>query len=240
MLIDIHAHILPGMDDGPSTLEKSIRMALIALEDGIHTIIATPHCHNGVYFNSKDSIISACERFNQSLRQNNIDLIVLPGCEAHLSPEILDELERDNLLTLNDNGRYLSVELPDPFIPGTAINFINRMRDRGIVPVITHPERNSLLRRDMEILRDLISAGALSQVTAASITGHFGKGAMRSGVKILKQGMAHLIASDAHSTKSRPPILSEAIRRLSSIMDDKEVKKICYDNPGMVIRGEVL
>lgn len=237
MLIDIHSHILPGMDDGPATMEKSLQMARIAIEDGRRTMIATPHCYNGVYFNSKDSIISACERFNQALVKNNINLEILPGSETHLSPEILDELENDNLLTLNNTGLYLSVELPDPFIPRTIIDFINRIRNRGLIPIITHPERNRLLQQNTEILVDLISAGALSQITAAAVTGGFGKPAMKSCKKMLKKDLVHLIASDAHSTSTRPPILSEARKKLQSLIGREKQEKIYRINPEKVIRG---
>ena len=238
-LIDTHAHILPGMDDGPAGLEESIRMARIAVQDGIHTMLATPHCFNGVYSNSKNTIISACDHFNNSLKENHIDLTILPGCEACFSIEILEKPGKEHLMTLNNTGVCLSVELPDQFIPHTIIGFINRVRNRGIVPIITHPERNSIIQQDIRILGDLIAAGALSQITAASITGLFGRRAKRSCGNIIKQDMAHLIASDAHSPKTRPPILTAAMKKLSPILDKEVLERLFFHNPEMIIRGEL-
>lgn len=238
-LIDTHAHILPGMDDGPSSPEESIRMARIAVQDGIHSMIATPHCFNGVYSSSKDAIISACDRFNNSLKENYIDLTVLPGCEARLSVEIIEKPGKEYLMTLNNTGVYLSVELPDQFIPHTIIGFINRVRNSGIVPIITHPERNTIIQKDIQILSDLIAAGAISQVTAASITGLFGRQARKSCGNIIQQDMVHLVASDAHSPKTRPPILTTAMKKLSSILDKETLERLFYHNPEMIIRGEL-
>ena len=187
--IDIHVHILPGMDDGPSTLKESLEMARIAVENGTRIMISTPHCLNGVYVNWRKDILSACTELNSALEKHNIPLTLLPGAEIHLSPEIINALEKDQLMTLNDTGRYIFLELPDQFVPQATISFINRLKNRNITPIITHPERNPAIQHNVELLYDLISAGALSQITAGSLTGGFGQHALKCCQKIIKLEM---------------------------------------------------
>jgi protein-tyrosine phosphatase len=230
-MIDIHTHILPGVDDGPSALEESLEMARIAVRDGIRIMVATPHCLNGVYVNWRQDILSACAEFNSALGKARIPLTVLPGSEVHLSPEIMDALENNRLMTLNDTGRYLSLELPDQFIHKSVIRLINRFRHMGITPIITHPERNIAIQHDVTMLSDLISAGALSQITAGSLTGKFGRYAFNCCQEILEQKMVHFMASDAHSARARPPKLSEAFIRLSFLIGKNRAENIMFKTP---------
>ena len=224
-MIDIHAHILPGLDDGPATTADALEMARMAVEDGIRIIIATPHCLNGLYTNYRKGIISACSEFNLVLKKELIPLEVLPGSEVHLGLEILDDLESGRLMTLNDTGRYFFLELPDQFIPQTLVGFI------------AHPERNMAIQRNITLLEDLISAGALSQITARSLTGGFGPPALQCCLRIIDLNLAHFMASDAHSPGMRPPILSKAVEKLSALTDKARVESMVHEGPGMIIEG---
>ena len=214
-MIDIHAHILPGMDDGPSTREEALEMARTAVANGIGVIVATPHCLNGVYNNWRKEILAACAEFSAELENQNIPLTVLPGSEVRLSPEIIDALDSGRLMTMNDAGRHITLELPDQFIPKATVSFINRLRSRGITPIISHPERNPAIQHNVELLSDIIAAGALSQITAASFTGGFGEGAMKCCQRILALRLVDFVASDAHSPKERPPVLNTPDDRLA-------------------------
>ncbi len=236
--IDIHVHILPGMDDGPSTIEESLEMARIAVENGTRIMISTPHCLNGVYVNWRKDILSACMELNSAIEKHNIPLTLLPGAEIHLSPEIINALEKDQLMTLNDTGRYIFLELPDQFVPQATISFINRLKNRNITPIITHPERNPAIQHNVELLYDLISAGALSQITAGSLTGGFGQHALRCSQRIIKLQMAHFMASDAHSPRARPPDLHAAFENLSSLTGETMAKKIMFEAPQAVLKGK--
>jgi len=236
-MIDIHTHILPGVDDGPSTLEESLEMARIAVRDGIRIMVATPHCLNGVYVNWRQDILSACAEFNSALIKAHIPLTVLPGSEVHLSPEIMDALENNRLMTLNDTGRYLSLELPSQFIHKSVIRLINRFRHMGITPIITHPERNIAIQHDVTLLYDLISAGALSQITAGSLTGSFDRPAFKCCQEILEQKMVHFMASDAHSSGTRPPQLSKAFIKLSSLVGKIRAERMTLEGPETVLEG---
>ena len=236
-MIDIHAHILPGLDDGPATMTDALEMARIAVEDGIRTIIAAPHCLNGIFNNYREGVISACSEFNLTLKKEHIPLEVLPGSEVHLDMEILDDLESGRLMTLNDTGRYFFLELPDQFIPQTLVGFIVRLEKMNVTPIIAHPERNMAIQRNITLLEDLISAGALSQITARSLTGGFGPPALQCCLRIIELNLAHFMASDAHSPGMRPPILSKAVEKLSALTDKARVESMVHEGPGMIIEG---
>ena len=225
-MIDIHVHILPGMDDGPSTREEALEMARIAVANGIGVIVATPHCLNGVYINWRKEILAGCAEFNAQLKKHDIPLKVLPGSEVRLSPEIIDALKSGRLMTMNDKGRHITLELPDQFVPSATINFINRLKSRGITPIISHPERNLAIQHNVELLSDIIAAGALSQITARSLTGGFGEGAKRSCQEIIDQQLVHFMASDAHSPKNRPPLLDTPNNQLASLAQKAHIQEM--------------
>ena len=236
-MIDIHAHILPGLDDGPATTADALEMARMAVKDGIRIIIAAPHCHNGIFNHYREGIISACSEFNLILKKEHIPLEVLPGAEVRLGLEILDDVESGRLMTLNDTGRYFLLELPDQFIPRTLIGFIARLDKMSITPIIAHPERNMGIQRNTALLEDLISAGALSQITAGSLTGRFGPPALQCCLRIIELNLAHFMASDAHSPGTRPPILSRAVEKLSALTGRADAQQMVVDAPGIIIEG---
>ncbi len=238
-MIDIHAHILPGLDDGPSTLEESLEMARIAVKNDIRYMIATPHCLNGRYINWRQNILSSCIEFNSALEKHNIPLKVLPGSEAHLSMEIMDEFEKGRLMTLNDTGCYLSLELPDQIIAKSVIRFINNIRIRNIIPIIAHPERNMAIQNDLDLLSDFISAGALSQITGNSLKGEFGPLVFDCCIEIIERRMVHFMASDAHSAFGRPPDFLESYKKLSSMIGKNEAEKIMFEFPQNILDGKI-
>ena len=237
-MIDIHAHILPGLDDGPATMADALEMARIAVEDGIRIIVATPHCLNGLYNNYREGILSACSEFNLILKKECIPLEVLPGSEVHLGMEILEDIESGRLMTLNDTGRYFFLELPDQFILQTLVGFIVLLEKMNVTPIIAHPERNMAIQRNVKLLQDLISTGALSQITARSLTGGFGSPALQCSLQIIELNLAHFMASDAHSSETRPPILSKAVEKLSALTGKADAQRMVIENPEMVIEGK--
>lgn len=236
-MIDVHAHILPGIDDGPSAVEESVEMVRIAMQNGIRTIIATPHCLNGVYINWRQEILSACQELNTVLEKQHIDFTILPGSEVHLSPEILGELKKGRLMTINDNRTHLFLELPHQFIVQPILRFIFQLKSRKITPLITHPERNMAIQRDIKLLSDLIDSGALSQITGGSLAGDFGIAAQKCCRRIVKMNMAHFMASDAHSPKIRPPDLSTAFKKLRSLAGKKKAEMIMFEAPLALVDG---
>jgi protein-tyrosine phosphatase len=209
-MIDIHCHILPGVDDGAQTVEDSIALAQEAVDNGITTIIATPHHRNGIYTNEKLNVLQKVDELQMKLDERNISLKILPGQEVHVYGEILEDLSNKQLLTLNHTQKYILLELPYDHIPRFMDQLIFDIQMLGIVPIIPHPERNAKLREHPELLYKMVKRGALSQVTAASLLGKFGKEPQKFSLQCIEHHMCHLIASDAHRAGKRGVILREA------------------------------
>ncbi len=234
-MIDIHAHILPGTDDGPSNLDDSLQMARVAVEDGIRIMIATPHCLNGRYLNWRSEILKACELFNEALQRHAILLTVLPGSEVHLSPELLNKLQEGLIMTLNDGGRYICLELPDQIMNRAVIGVINRLQRMELTPIISHPERNPAIQHNLKGLTEFVAAGALTQITAGSLTGAFGKAAFRCCRSILDADLAHFMASDAHSVRHRSPRLSDGYEKLLSLGEEVRAQRMLSEAPKAIL-----
>ncbi len=213
-------------------------MAIIAVRDGIHTIVATPHCFNGVYDNSHADILEACKKLNDTLQQSKIPLSILPGSEVHFCPEIIDALATDRLMTINDSRGYLLLELPDPFMPQAVEVMLTHLSKKNMTPIIAHPERSLLIQRNPSLLSDFIAAGALSQITASSLTGGFGPVALKCAWLLLKKNRAHVVASDAHSHDFRPPALKQAYKKIAGRFGRHQADWMLFENPRKIIANQ--
>ncbi|MEW6447636.1 MAG: CpsB/CapC family capsule biosynthesis tyrosine phosphatase [Bacillota bacterium] len=233
--IDIHAHILPGFDDGPETVEDSIQMARAYVEAGYAAVIATPHVIPGVYENTRGSILRGVKRLQQSLDDAGIPLSVLPGAEYHLTDLLVPLLKAGELLTLNDTGKYLLVELPGVDVPAYASQVLFELLLASVTPIIAHPERNGFLVRRHEALADMCSKGVLAQVTAGALTGLFGTAQKRACEKFIEDGTAQFLATDAHSPGWRLQAGAEAAKLLGA-----KGSELMYEHPAAVINGAVL
>lgn len=236
-MIDIHAHILPGLDDGAQDFDTAIAMARIAVKDGIKSIIATPHVIKGAYDNSRLDIIKETDNFNRVLKENKILLNIMPGAEYRLEPELLEKLEKGEILTLNDTGRYLLVELPATYVPPFAETVLYKLQLKGVTPILAHPERNEEFMDNPLLLKEMADRGILMQVTAGSLIGIFGKKVQSFALSIIKNGWAAVIASDAHSTGRRSPILSAACAIIEKNLPKVLAEEICYRNPQFIMGG---
>lgn len=227
------------MDDGPQSLEESLSMASRAVEDGIHTIVATPHTLNGVYNNSTQEVSSKVDSLQDFLSKNHINLRICAGADVHLCPQMIERIEAGEAGTINNNGKYMLLELPShAIIPGVKAE-IFALKMKGITPIITHPERHSAINRDMDILYELVRMGALSQVTAMSITGDFGGTVRQCAEVLLKHRLVHVIASDAHSPEGRPPVLSRAVDAAAEIVGSyEEAVRMVKELPAAILSGE--
>jgi protein-tyrosine phosphatase len=208
-MIDIHCHILAGIDDGAQTMEDSIEMARAAVREGIHTIIATPHHKNGRYENTKLLIREKTAELNRVLKEENISLTVLPGQEPAIHGELLKGISLGEVSTLNDT-QYIFVELPSGHIPRYTEKLLYDLQLEGKVPVIVHPERNQEIIERPELFYQLIKKGALSQVTASSVCGIFGKKIKNFTEQLIEANLVHFIATDAHNTSRRSFHLAHA------------------------------
>ncbi|WP_335871172.1 tyrosine-protein phosphatase [Bacillus sp. 2205SS5-2] len=207
-MIDIHSHILPGIDDGAKELQNSIEMARQAVKEGVKAIIATPHL-NSKYHNKKDDILMATQQLNNTLQKEQIQLQVLPGQEPRIYGEILEDYRSGDILTLN-HSNYLFIEFPSNQIPRYARHLLYEIQLEGLTPVIVHPERNTEISEDPNKLYELIQNGALSQVTASSVAGTFGKKTQKLSFQLIEANLTHFIASDAHNITSRGFNIEEA------------------------------
>lgn len=239
-MIDIHNHILPGIDDGAQNLKTSLQMARMALDSGIQDIIATPHVISGVFDNSRQQILQAVEDLKQALKENNIAVNLWPGAEYHLEPDLIERLQRQELITLNETGRYLLLELPQTMVPDYTVELLYELQIAGIQPIIAHPERNQRLMENGALLEVISSCNAVLQLTAASLTGLFGSKVQKTAWALINEPYTVVVASDAHSTHGRGPRLGEAYLEIRTRLGQETAQLLCFENPERVARGEAL
>lgn len=233
-MIDLHCHILPLIDDGPVSWEVTAEMCRIAAHDGIRHIVATPHANHRYHYDRE-----CFESMLQTLQASCDDLLAFSlGCDFHFSYEnIEDALLHPRRYTIA-RSNYLLIEFNDFSLMPSIREGIFRLVSSGIVPIVTHPERNPvLLDRPQQVL-DLIDCGCLIQVTAGSFTGHWGERPQRMAEWLLKSDAVHIVASDAHDTRHRAPILSAALERVSSFTNKDLAQALFVDNPGAIVSTE--
>lgn len=235
-MIDIHCHILAGFDDGASSIEESIEMCRIAKEDGIKTIVATPHILKGDYQNENPRII--LEKIEE-LQFNSPDGIeILPGSDLHFQHDVIERvIIQKSVLTIN-NKCYLLIEFPFNCIPIGAKRVFRELISEGIVPIITHPERNFEFIQSPNLLFELMKEGALTQVTAMSITGRFGSVSREAAYFFLAHNLVHVIASDAHDAQWRTPTLAEAVKAAAEIIGAEKAEALVEHNPKAILKGD--
>ena len=241
-MIDLHSHILCGLDDGAQLLEESIEMCRMSYHDGIRTIVATPHILDGVYQNDRSTILPRLKELNAVLMHSALDtrhsaLRILPGADVHFSSDILHRYEEGEIVTVNDQGRYLMIEFESQGIPYMAEKALFQMLTNGIIPIISHPERNMEIGKEPRRYYEMIRMGCLGQVTAMSLTGEFGPKVMKVAEKLLAHRLIHIIASDAHSVRRRPPVLSSGVKAAEKIVGEEEARKLVTEYPKAVIEG---
>ena len=239
-MIDLHCHILPGVDDGAKSLEESLLMARRAVEDGIHTIVATPHTLNGIYINSARKVTPKVAFLQETLLKNHIKLQLYVGADVHLCPHMLELIESGDAGTINNARKYILLEFPSQVVPPKVKDEIFSLKLNGITPIISHLERNPVIQHNIDILYEFIRMGALCQVTAMSITGDFGGIAMQCAERLLRHRMVHVIASDAHSSESRPPVLSQAVEAAAEILENyDDAERMVTEVPAAILSGNM-
>lgn len=235
-MIDFHIHILPGVDDGARDLTEAIAMAMAAHEEGVRTVVATPHHGNGIHKNHRNDILEGVERLRQALKDASIPLEVLPGSEIHLDPGLMDSLESGELLPVNDNGHTLLLELPTDSAPKQLTEILFKLGLRGMKAVLAHPERNSVMQEEPERLYNWVRAGGLVQITAGSLTGDLGDGPQRAAETYMRSGWVHILASDRHDARSRPGV-REGFRCACRIVGTERAQDMVSTYPARIIEG---
>lgn len=238
LLVDIHNHILPGLDDGPESLEEALLLAENAVANGITHIIATPHHRNRKYNNPALAVKLAAKSLNEELLKQSIPLHILCGQETYFYNEILQDLE-GNLLTLGESGKYLLLELPTNYFPAFIFDILLELQFSGYIPIIVHPERCEFLKRDKQLCYELVRRGALFQVNASTIVGENGLTMQRFAKHLIKHNLVHFIASDAHHYKNRPFLIKSAYKYIQKKFSSHYVTYF-MDNANHVLEGSVL
>ncbi len=235
-MVDVHSHILPEVDDGAKSWEIAVEMCTMAAADGTDHIVATPHANDRYAYDR--------ERFGgtlELLREMVGPKIKLSlGCDFHLSYENLqDALTRPHRYTIDDTN-YLLVELSNYSIPSQIEEYFSRLGDQGITPVITHPERNPIVRRTPERVLRWVEQGCAVQVTASALTGAWGERVTKAAQWFLERDAVHILASDAHDTKNRVPGLSAARKEAERLYGGDVARALVEDNPRAIVSGQPL
>jgi protein-tyrosine phosphatase len=235
--VDIHCHCLPGFDDGPASPADAVILCRALAEDGITTVVATPH-QLGRYEreNSAARIRQAIERLSALLVEEHIPLDMLAGGDIRVDERLASLLDASEIGTVADAGKYLLLELPhELFVDPTSA--IEMLHSRGLQAIMTHPERYRYLHGSMARPQEWVAAGAALQVTAGSLIGAFGNRAYDHAWQLVREGLVALVATDAHDTVQRPPLLTAAIERLEQEVGHEAARTIAIDNPLRVIEG---
>jgi protein-tyrosine phosphatase len=200
-VIDLHCHLLPGIDDGAHDLGVSLEMAHMAVADGVKAIACTPHILPGLYENTGPQIRQATKALQLVLEQEGIPLHLVTGADVHMVPDLAAGLQAGRLLSLNDT-RYVLVEPPHHVAPVRIEDFFFNLLVAGYVPVLTHPERLSWIEVQYAAIQRMVKAGVWMQITVGSLAGNFGRSALKWANRMLDEGCVHILASDAHDPRS--------------------------------------
>lgn len=229
-MIDLHCHLLPGIDDGASDLGVSLAMARIAVQDGIRVIACTPHIYAGMYENNGSEIRRAVTELQAHLDQEAIPLRLTLGADTHIAPDLVAGLRAGRVPTLHDS-RYFLLEPPHHVAPPRLAETVFDLLTAGYVPVITHPERLSWIEDRYETFIELARQGAWLQVTSGSLTGRFGEAARYWGERMLDEGWVHILATDSHGVERRPPLLAEGRRAAERWVGSEEARALVEIRP---------
>ena len=213
-MIDLHCHILPGIDDGAKTVEDSIAMAEKAISQGITHILCTPHHLNGKYTNPANDVIPRVARLQKEFDQRNLPITLLEGQEIRINGSLIDKLDDHDLLFTDLDNTYMLIEFPTLDVPAYTEQLFFELMSKGHIPVIVHPERNAKFREDPNRLIPFLDMGVLTQLTAPSIVGIFGKDIQKTVMSMMESNMLHMVASDAHGVNTRNFYLKEAYEKI--------------------------
>lgn len=235
-MIDTHLHILPGVDDGPDTMEETIALARVLVQEGIHAAIATPHYNDEYPRYPATEIQARVYDVQQALERFAIPLRLFAGHEALIKPGLVEDIQSGRVATLN-GSRYLLLELwSGSWLPETE-RVIFELRASGITPILAHPERYRIFQKEPGRIASLLRQGVLVQITASSLIGMQGKTAQRTAETLLKQGLVHCIASDAHGMRKRPPAITQALRQVVRVIGQAKTRQLIEDCPAMIVNN---
>lgn len=237
VMVDLHCHLLPGIDDGSKSMEISLRMAREATENGVTHALLTPHHMNGHYVNHKQDVIRRTKEFQKQINAHNIPLTVFPGQEVRINGQLLEALDKDDILFADTAGKYMMLEFPDDDVPHYTNQMIFDLQQRGIIPVIVHPERNTRIMAEPDLIYQLLEKGCLSQITASSYVGTFGKKVESFSRQLIEAGQGYVFASDAHNLPGRKYEMRQAFEKMHHEFGQKLIDQY-RQNARSIINGD--
>lgn len=237
VMVDLHCHLLPGIDDGSKNMKISLRLAREATENGVTHALLTPHHMNGHYVNHKRDVIRKTKEFQEQLKSHNIPLTVFPGQEVRINGNLLDALDKDDILFADTGNKYMMLEFPDDDVPHYTNQMIFDLQQRGIIPIIVHPERNTKIMKNPDLIYQLLEKGCLSQITASSYVGTFGKKVENFSRQLIEAGQGYVFASDAHDLPGRKYEMKQAFDKLQRELGYDLVEQY-QQNARSIINGE--
>jgi protein-tyrosine phosphatase len=238
-MIDLHSHILPGLDDGSPDLAESLEMARLAVADGTTHMACTPHVMPGVYRNATPNIAEAVQALELELRRAAIPLALYVGADVHVAPDLPDRLTLGTVPTLN-GSRYFLFEPPHHILPPRLEDLATRVINAGFVPILTHPERLTWIKANYDVIERLNALGCLIQLTADSVIGAFGRTALYFSEKLLDEGRVDIVASDTHGAGRRRPGLSQAVVAIANRCGDDEAYNMAVKRPDAILQDRPL
>jgi len=234
-MYDLHAHILPGVDDGAKLPEDTVAMARAAADSGTLAILATPHRRDITENHSVLYVHDLLAEMNGLLRRDGIDLELLPGMENHLDLDLPGELSNGRAMRMN-GSRYALVELPFFGSPNYVEDVLYQVQLQGVTPVLAHPERIEAFQRDPDLLESFVERGMLSQVTAGSVVGRFGSKVRRLTHSLLRRRLVHVLSSDTHSPRGpRSPVLPPCLEAAAAIVGEERARAMVVDTPKAIL-----
>jgi len=236
-MIDVHSHVLPGIDDGTKENDEAIAFCRRASEAGTEILVATPHHKPGSYSNPRDRILERVEDLQRRCDAAGVRIRIAPGCEIFSDIGLPEKIASGEVLTYGDARRHILLEFSFQQYPVNVDDMIFRLRLSGITPVIAHPERIRWFQEDRDRLEQLVRLGALSQVTGSSLTGTFGSRVKEITEEMIRRRLVHFLASDAHDLSYRTPDLAPALRRLEQLVGAEEARKMVSDHPAALLEA---
>ena len=235
-MIDLHCHMLPGIDDGAPDLETALQMARTAVDDGVTLTACTPHIYPGMFENTVGGIRAALTAFRGDLQNAGIPLEITMGADIQIVPDLVEGLQEGRLPTLH-GSRYFLFEPPHHVEPPGMLDLVHNVLNCGYVPVITHPERLTYVEAGYDQFTRAVEMGAWLQITGGSLCGRFGRRAQKVSERFLRDGLVHLLASDGHNLGNRAPVLGEGRQAAASLVGHEEASRLVEGRPRLVIEN---
>ncbi len=237
-MIDIHTHILPGVDDGAKTMEDSILMIEQAIDAGVEVICATPHILDEVTPALEEKINHTFRLLHSQVDERKLKIKLILGSEIYVRQDMVS-LGRFDFFSLNQTGKYVLMELPLGQLPKGVDRLIYGLRLEGITPIIAHPERSLIEKNQLEDVQSLIRQGAMMQINAGSLSGYYGKLPRKTAELLLKQNLVHFMASDAHNpSHCSIAVLPQAFNKVSALVGKRKAEELVRHNPRQILKGE--